>query len=82
LYLSKLASNPQNCVKFCETLHAMTFPPARLPWIPVVKSDRTITQLEWGQISDELSCVLLQRYAASLKQRMNSATIANYLPKR
>jgi hypothetical protein len=79
-------------MEFCEILHSTTFPPARLPWIPVKKSDRKLVDFHYDYIMETSNTttppnpnnfpVPQTRYAALLTQRMNSATIPNYLPKR
>jgi hypothetical protein len=79
-------------MEFCELLHTATFPPARLPWIPVTKSDRKLVNFHYAYILETLknttpsNCnnfpVPQTRYAALLTQKMNSATIPYYLPKR
>jgi hypothetical protein len=71
----------------------MTFPPARLPWIPVTQSNLGLAQFYYDSLWAKKSQppVLTEADALALRikifcsfqmQRMNAATIAHYLPKR
>lgn len=79
IILSQFAKDPKKYEELCDVLHERSFPPARLPWIPVVESQRRFVKTLHYQIQESSA----QEKCRSLQlQRMIAATIPYYLPKR
>jgi hypothetical protein len=92
-FRTKLAEDHTKYEEVCQILHSMTFPPARLPWIPVTESNRALAQLyfdsPWAKKTEpsvptdaDALALRIKMFCSFQMQRMNAATIAHYLPKR
>jgi len=81
----QLAEKPKKYEEFCEMLHSMTFPAARLPWVPAIKSDREYYHLLFDDLkikNQQDPTMIYQSVCFMQILRMNSAAISHYLPKR
>jgi hypothetical protein len=66
-------------------LHSMTFPAARLPWVPAINSNRGYYHLLFDNLKIKYQqdpTMIHQSVRFMQILRMNSAAISHYLPKR